>query len=222
MWHAFTRFFFCTIVSKLAEEQWTHPGQGLRNPLSEGHRWTSPGKSWSKLTKTFVWRFWSQGQWEREISHSLMTGSSLLCGWSRGRLPSQGVLHMTLTQAPRNAMFAEKGLKRGQTTMKLGFLTTDSSRADACMLSDFLLGLLPETCCFLLDLPWHFFLVPACCPRLATLLLLFPPALLPRTIRTACNGTLLDPGGDYPCFMKFLLLSYLFYRPPSLPHHPNL
>jgi len=211
MWHAFTRFFFCTIVSKLAEEQWTRPGQGLRNPLSEGHRWTSPGKSWSKLTKTFVWRFWSQGQWEREISHSLMTGSSLLCGWSRGRSASQGVLHMTLTQAPRNAMFAEKGLKRGRTTMKLGFLTTDSSRADACMLSDFLLHLL--------------------LPSALTLTLLSGTCLLPKTGNAAAavppcafasdhqNGMQWDTAGSWWWLSPLheILASFLSFLLPAFP-----
>ena len=41
------RSFFYIIVSKLAgdtdEQVQASPGQGLRNPLSEGHRWTRPG-----------------------------------------------------------------------------------------------------------------------------------------------------------------------------------
>ena len=35
------------------------------------------------------------------------------------------------------------------------------------------------------------------------------------------TGPLLDPGGDYPRFTQFLLLSSLFYRPPSLPRLPD-
>ena len=49
----------------------------------------------------------------------------------------------------------------------------------------------------------HLVPAPSCCPRLASLLL---PFSLGPSERHA-TGLLLDPGGDYPRFMQFLLLS---------------
>ena len=66
------------------------------------------------------------------------------------------------------------------------------------------MGLLHETCCFLQDLLCCFFLdPPSHCPRLASLLL--PFGLGPSEHRA--TGPLPDPGGDYPRFTQFLLLS---------------
>jgi len=84
-------------------------------------------------------------------------------------------------------------------------------------------GLLPETCCFLPD----FFLdLPSTCtfllPKTGHAAAALPLHFCLRPSEQCATGPLLDPGGDYPCFMQFLLLSYLFYCPPSLPYHPNL
>ena len=70
------------------------------------------------------------------------------------------------------------------------------------------LGLLPETCCFLPDLLCGFFLhppgtAPSGCPRLPSLLL--PFGLGPSERRA--TELLPDPGGAYPRFTQFLLLS---------------
>ena len=67
------------------------PDQGLGNPLSEG---TTDG----------------QGQGQRERDKWQLDGQeTVFCvSLSRGREPSQGVLHMTVTQAPRNATLAEE------------------------------------------------------------------------------------------------------------------
>ena len=46
---------------------------------------------------------------EREISQSLMPGSSLLCGLILRVIVISGGAHMTVTQAPRNATLAEEG-----------------------------------------------------------------------------------------------------------------
>ena len=46
-----------------------------------------------------------------------------------------------------------------------------------------LLGLLLESCCFLPDWLCNFFLLPACCPRPATLLLLSSPAAFALDLR---------------------------------------
>ena len=84
-------------------------------------------------------------------------------------------------------------------------------------------GLLLETCCFLPDffldlLGTRTFLLPKTNHAVAVLPLCFCPGPSERR----ATGLLLDLGGDYPCFTQFLLLSFLFYHPPSLPHHPNL
>ena len=60
-------------------------------------------------------------------------------------------------------------------------------------------------------LPWACYLRPAASSLTCTLLLpktgLAAPALRPRTVGTSCNGLLPDPGGAYPRFTQFLLLS---------------
>ena len=114
-------------------------------------------------------------------------------------------------------------------------LISEASRVNVRMLMDSLLGLLPETCCFLLDLPCRSFLVPACCLRPATLLLLLSPCtfasdhqngvqrvhcwILVVTVRTLRNSCY------FPIFsisrLPFpITLIHNSHRPP-LPHLPD-
>ena len=91
---------FCTFVSKLAEE----------------HRCTSPGKSWSKLEKSFFLKICRPGTTtETEISSSLMSwrqpfvwahleGDSYLRGAANDPyLSVQECLHMTFIELTGNA-----------------------------------------------------------------------------------------------------------------------
>ena len=103
--------------------------------------------------------------------------------------------------------------KRGVNYHKDRCLPSDPSLRTVCRWTS--LGLLPETCCFLLDLLCSFFLDP---PDTCTLSLpktgLAAPALW--TIRTACNGPLMDLGNDlYP--LQMILTSFLFFAITFLP-----
>ena len=68
-------------------------------------------------------------------------------------------------------------------------------------------GMLPETCCFLLD----FFLdLPSTCtflPKTGHAAAALPLHFCPRPSEHRATGPLLDPAGDYPCFMQSLPLS---------------
>ena len=113
--------------------------------------------------------------------------------------------------------------KRGSNNHEDRCLPSDPSLRTVCRWTS--LGLLPETCCFLQDLLCGFFLDP---PGTCTLSLpktgLTAPALQPWTIRTACNGPLMDLGNDlYP--LQMILTSFLFFAitflpfPFTLPHN---
>lgn len=137
-----------------------------------------------------------------------------LSGWeavfSQGRCHLGGSAHGSYPST-QEYHIGRRRIKKGPINM-----TSGASQHDSCMLIDS-----PGPATWNLPLPLGPALsLPACCLRPATLLLLFP-ALLPWGIAMACNRTLLGLGGDYPCFMQFLLLSYISYCPLSLPHHPN-
>ena len=127
---------------------------------------------------------------------------------------------MTLAQALRCHIGRKKKEdKRGSTTMRRGFLPSDPSprRTRGFCLQILLYGLYAD------GLPWACYLRPAAssqtysaasswthpvpapshCPRPASLLL--PFGLGPSERRA--TGLLPDPGGDYPRFTQFLLLS---------------
>ena len=91
---------------------------------------------------------------EREVSQSLMSRKQSFVGaYLKGDSHLRGYLHMNVPQAPRNATLAEGGgLKKGTNDHEGRRLTSDVSRHDTCLLTDSLLGLLPETCLFLPDL----------------------------------------------------------------------
>lgn len=88
----YKRLFFCTTVSKLAED-------------TDGHVQASPGQSWQNLLSEDCA---SQGQQERDQPQLNGWGAVFCVGLSWGRC-HLGVLHMIFIQAPRNAMLAEEG-----------------------------------------------------------------------------------------------------------------
>ena len=109
--------------------------------------------------------FWQQIPRDPPLLPGLALRSTCLlpkASHSAAALPQEGDWH----QKPHNVVPA----------CWRSVLISEASQADVCLLTESLLGLLPETCLFLLDLPCRSFLVPACCLRPATLLLLFPCA----------------------------------------------
>jgi len=106
------------------------------NSLSEGHRWTSPGKSWSKLAKSSVWRFAGQGlQREREISRALMVGKqSFVWAYLEGDSHLRG--YCTWLWPKHSRMPCWKKDKKGTNNLEARCLTSEASWLAAWMLTD--------------------------------------------------------------------------------------
>ena len=126
-------FFFCSIVSKLAEEHWwTCPVQRLRHSSRDTDGQVQASQSWQNLLSEDLQ---ARGH-EREISRSLMAGKQFFAwAYLEGDSRRRGYWHDSEPSDQGCHSAGGGGLKKGPTTMRIRCLTSEASWDDACVLT---------------------------------------------------------------------------------------
>lgn len=159
---------------------------------------TQMGKSWSKLVKSFDWRF--AGQRHKKDKQQLNAQEAFFyVDSSRGGEPSHECCMWFLPKRPWISCWQKEDKKTSNQESRC--LTSHASHHDVWLLTDYS-G--PALSLYVLA-AWGWPL----CPVLWLLYQLW-------TIRTTCKGMLLDLGCDYPHFTVFSpFLSFLLPAFPS-------